>query len=219
MQLSKTDKIPAVLPSYNGHFLKSDRICGPESSLLANMDSISETVVCIGEKSRFCEEGVAKKEKPTAPTDGTENDSTIANTSQPKLKTVRFCTPLGETISLTDRVKQVNSLETFYAALKDRVVDYLATNAAGHDPSAEMAAIDVNASNSEVWVARYVHYTSKYGLGFLFNTGSAGVYFNDSTKIVLSADGKVFQYTEKHPHDSFEGYKVVHQKHLISAYP
>jgi hypothetical protein len=47
----------------------------------------------------------------------------------------------------------------------------------------------------QVWVVRYVDYTSKYGLGFLFNTGSAGVYFNDSTKIVLSADGTVFQYT------------------------
>ena len=86
------------------------------------MDSKSETVVCIGEKSRFCEEDVVKKEKPTAPSDGTENDSTIANTSPPKSKTVRFCT-LGKTISLTDEVKQVNSLETLYAALKDRVAD------------------------------------------------------------------------------------------------
>ena len=31
--------------------------------------------------------------------------------------------------------------------------------------------------NANVWVSRYVDYTSKYGLGFLLNTGSAGVYF------------------------------------------
>eukprot|EP01032_Pedospumella_encystans_P015351 gene15351-17565_t len=154
------------------------------------MESISETFVCIGEKGRFCEEDVVKEEKPTASSDCKENDSTIANTSPPKSKTVRFCTPQGQLVSPTDGVKQVNSLETLYARLKDRVADYLTTDAVGQGHSAEMAASDVNASNSEVWVARYIHYTSKYGLGFLFNTGSAGVYFNDSTKIVLSADGK-----------------------------
>eukprot|EP01032_Pedospumella_encystans_P018689 gene18689-21268_t len=150
------------------------------------MDSISETFVCIGEEGRFCEEDNVKEEKPTVSSDCTENDSTIANTSQPKSKTVRFCTP---------------------------------QDAVGQGYSAEITAIDVNAPKSEVWVARYIHYTSKYGLGFLFNTGSAGVYFNDSTKIVLSADGKVFQYTEKHPRDSSKECKVVHQKHLIGAYP
>ena len=51
--------------------------------------------------------------------------------------------------------------------------------------------------NANVWVERYVDYTSKYGLGFLLNTGSAGVYFNDSTKIVVSPDGNIFQYSER----------------------
>jgi len=47
------------------------------------------------------------------------------------------------------------------------------------------------------WVTRYVDYTSKYGLGFLLNDGSAGVYFNDATKAVLSPHGDVFQYVER----------------------
>jgi hypothetical protein len=55
---------------------------------------------------------------------------------------------------------------------------------------------------TDVWVVRYVDYTTKYGLGFLFNTGSAGVYFNDSTKIVLSPDGLVFQYIERKKNES-----------------
>ena len=50
---------------------------------------------------------------------------------------------------------------------------------------------------ASVWVVRYVDYTSKYGLGFLLNTGSAGVHFNDSTKIVLSPDNTTFQYIER----------------------
>eukprot|EP00540_Astrosyne_radiata_P017838 CAMPEP_0116848186 /NCGR_PEP_ID=MMETSP0418-20121206/14852_1 /TAXON_ID=1158023 /ORGANISM="Astrosyne radiata, Strain 13vi08-1A" /LENGTH=360 /DNA_ID=CAMNT_0004479719 /DNA_START=36 /DNA_END=1119 /DNA_ORIENTATION=+ len=48
-----------------------------------------------------------------------------------------------------------------------------------------------------VWVTRYVDYTSKYGLGFLLNDGSSGVYFNDSTKAVLEVEGETFQYIER----------------------
>lgn len=51
------------------------------------------------------------------------------------------------------------------------------------------------------WVTRYVDYTSKYGLGFLLNDGSSGVYFNDSTKIALEADGETFQYIERRKAD------------------
>lgn len=72
---------------------------------------------------------------------------------------------------------------------------------------------------AKVWVVSYVDYTSKYGLGFLFNTGSAGVFFNDSTKIVLSADGRVFQYTERRRRDSSTGSEHSSQKHLITCYP
>jgi len=47
------------------------------------------------------------------------------------------------------------------------------------------------------WVTRYVDYTSKYGLGFLINDGSSGVYFNDSTKAVHAADSDDFVYVER----------------------
>lgn len=77
-----------------------------------------------------------------------------------------------------------------------------------------------------VWVVRYVDYTSKYGLGFLLNTGSAGVYFNDSTKIVLSSDGSVFQYIERRRRDApttsgptSPTSEHTIQTHLLSCYP
>lgn len=53
-----------------------------------------------------------------------------------------------------------------------------------------------------IWVSRYVDYTSKYGLGFLLNDGSAGVYFNDSTKAVLAPAGDFFQYIERRKNSS-----------------
>jgi len=74
-------------------------------------------------------------------------------------------------------------------------------------------------TGADVWVVRYVDYTSKYGLGFLLNTGSAGVYFNDSTKIVMSPDGLVFQYMERRRRSSSCATEHVSQTHPIDNYP
>ena len=89
----------------------------------------------------------------------------------------------------------------------------------------------LNYQQASIWVVRYVDYTSKYGLGFLLNTGSAGVYFNDSTKIVISPDGNIFQYGERRKKDKYQdnnlgsgsgsGFRLEHiiQTHLIKCYP
>lgn len=39
---------------------------------------------------------------------------------------------------------------------------------------------------SDIWVRKWVDYSSKYGLGYLLSNGHAGVYFNDSTKVILN---------------------------------
>ena len=44
----------------------------------------------------------------------------------------------------------------------------------------------------EVWVKKWVDYSTKYGLGYLLSDGSTGVYFNDSTKIILDKNSEVF---------------------------
>ncbi len=36
-----------------------------------------------------------------------------------------------------------------------------------------------------VWVKKWVDYSTKYGMGYLMSNGSFGVFFNDSSKIVL----------------------------------
>ncbi|KAK1938099.1 putative serine/threonine-protein kinase CCRP1 [Phytophthora citrophthora] len=43
----------------------------------------------------------------------------------------------------------------------------------------------------------WVDYTSKYGIGYMLSNGGSGVYFNDSTKMISSADGKEFEYIER----------------------
>ena len=104
--------------------------------------------------------------------------------------------------------------------------------AASSSSSATAAAAAVSGGVARVWVVRYVDYTSKYGLGFLLSTGSAGVYFNDSTKIVLSACGLFFQYIERRRRpesaasaavggagSTSSASEHVIQTHLMSAYP
>jgi len=50
---------------------------------------------------------------------------------------------------------------------------------------------------SEIWVKKWVDYSSKYGLGYLLSNGTTGVFFNDSTKIILDPKGSTFEYMER----------------------
>ena len=45
-------------------------------------------------------------------------------------------------------------------------------------------------NKNEVIVKKWVDYSSKYGLGYLLSNGTTGVFFNDSTKIILDAKGE-----------------------------
>jgi polo-like kinase 1 len=49
--------------------------------------------------------------------------------------------------------------------------------------------VNNNYVSSELHVKKWVDYSTKYGLGYLLSDGSTGVYFNDSTKIILDAKG------------------------------
>ena len=172
------------------------------------------------DETLFYDIDASKEETFVVASECAENDPSIGKTSESKTNPVGFSTPPSHKIS-TEGVKRLNTLESMYATLKDDVLEDFTEGEVIHrnaSMSAEIAAIDVNALVAKVWVVRYVDFTSKYGLGFLFNTGCAGVYFNDSTKIVLSADGSVFQYTDRRRNDTASG-EHISQKHLISAYP
>ena len=42
----------------------------------------------------------------------------------------------------------------------------------------------LNGVNS-IYVKKWVDYSSKYGLGYLLSDGTTGIYFNDSTKMII----------------------------------
>ena len=60
------------------------------------------------------------------------------------------------------------------------------------------AKSNINELNpANVWVKKWIDYSSKYGLGYLLSNGTAGVYFNDSTKIILKPKQSAFFYVER----------------------
>lgn len=133
---------------------------------------------------------------------------------------MQLCTPPDNIC----KEKAMGTLETMHEMLEtcggfDDAVIARATKVTSTESSSLRKQLDMHSLIAKVWVVRYVDYTSKYGLGFLLNTGSAGVYFNDSTKIVLSADGTVFQYIERKRKESSSSSEHVVQTHLMENYP
>lgn len=66
-----------------------------------------------------------------------------------------------------------------------------------------------------VWVNKWVDYSSKYGLGYLLTNGTTGVFFNDSSKIILNAKGSHFDYIERRTTDKQD----VMTTHALKDYP
>jgi len=71
------------------------------------------------------------------------------------------------------------------------------------------------AGKSEIWVKKWVDYSSKYGLGYLLSNGNTGVFFNDSTKIILDPKGNNFEYLERKPADKQD----VVSSYTLTDYP
>ncbi|KAI9431856.1 kinase-like domain-containing protein [Lactarius indigo] len=53
---------------------------------------------------------------------------------------------------------------------------------------------NVDMPEERVFIASWVDYCNKYGMGYALTNGSVGVYFNDSTTLVLAADKQHFDY-------------------------
>ncbi|KAL5006331.1 hypothetical protein ScPMuIL_015137 [Solemya velum] len=56
------------------------------------------------------------------------------------------------------------------------------------------------------WVSKWVDYSDKYGLGYQLCDNSVGVLFNDSTRLILLANGENVQYIER---DGTEHYHTL----------
>ena len=77
------------------------------------------------------------------------------------------------------------------------------------------SAATTTKQKNEIFVRRWVDYSSKYGLGYLLSNGATGVFFNDSTKIILDVKTQEFEYMER---KGTEKQDVV-EKYTINNYP
>ena len=68
------------------------------------------------------------------------------------------------------------------------------------------------------WVKKWVDYSSKYGLGYLLSNLATGVFFNDSTKIIIDPNGHTFFYYERKAVSSTEKQDVM-QTYNLTDYP
>lgn len=68
---------------------------------------------------------------------------------------------------------------------------------------------------NEIYVKKWVDYSSKYGLGYLLSNNCCGVYFNDFSKLIFDPKLNYFEYIEKSKINKLE----QHVYYYIDNYP
>ncbi|KAJ8518327.1 hypothetical protein ONZ45_g4587 [Pleurotus djamor] len=111
--------------------------------------------------------------------------------------------------------KQVEPrMTTFDSVLKTLTVafDAKAADRVFRDPREDPSA---PFHEEDVFIVSWVDYCNKYGMGYALTDGTMGVYFNDSTTMVLSPDKKHFDFLSAR-----NGGKVyVRKSHTVDDYP
>lgn len=84
------------------------------------------------------------------------------------------------------------------------------------DPNARSQTQNAGSkTRQEIYVKKWVDYSTKYGLGYLLSNGSSGVFFNDCTKIILDPSKETFEYIERRSSDRTD----VVVAYSLNAYP
>jgi polo-like kinase 1 len=65
----------------------------------------------------------------------------------------------------------------------------------------------------EILISKWIDYSSKYGLAYLLSNGCTGVYFNDSSKIVLNPTSGVLEYVDR------KNITDIPTRHTLKNYP
>ncbi|TRY64457.1 hypothetical protein DNTS_017140 [Danionella cerebrum] len=90
--------------------------------------------------------------------------------------------------NLNDMLQQLTSLNTARPSERDFVRQEEA-----EDP----------ACNPVFWISKWVDYSDKYGLGYQLCDNSVGILFNDSTRLIMYADGDSLQYIDRNSVESY----------------
>ena len=61
---------------------------------------------------------------------------------------------------------------------------------------------NINKNLSDIYVKKWLDYSSKYGLGYILSNGHVGVNFNDSTKLMYRPNGENFIYRKRYSEEN-----------------
>ena len=76
-----------------------------------------------------------------------------------------------------------------------------------------------NLKPADLWVNKWVDYSNKYGLGYLLSNGNTGVYFNDSSKLILHKNGFTFEHIPRRASSSSSSSTPTREKLDLDHYP
>ncbi|KAJ3345899.1 Cell cycle serine/threonine-protein kinase cdc5/MSD2, partial [Entophlyctis luteolus] len=83
-----------------------------------------------------------------------------------------------------------------------------------------MYAQDEQPLEPDTYIVKWIDYSNKYGLGYQLMDGSIGVYFNDSTSILVSADGIHVEYLFYEPLENGTTAPKMHRRAFtVDSYP
>ncbi|KAI0027458.1 kinase-like domain-containing protein, partial [Vararia minispora EC-137] len=77
------------------------------------------------------------------------------------------------------------------------------------------SAVDTEPEPEKLFIVSWVDYCEKYGMGYALTNGAVGVYFRDSTSIILSADKVHFDFISTRK----RGSQYQRKSYTISEYP
>jgi polo-like kinase 1 len=108
----------------------------------------------------------------------------------------QFLPASSSTASISHRLADTtpNLARSASRGLKD---DFISTDRPQRKEENRQMRSSASTVGNEIWVKKWVDYSSKYGLGYTLSNGATGVFFNDSTKIILGAKGDKFKYFER----------------------
>uniref|UniRef100_A0A1I7Z3I5 Serine/threonine-protein kinase PLK n=1 Tax=Steinernema glaseri TaxID=37863 RepID=A0A1I7Z3I5_9BILA len=89
----------------------------------------------------------------------------------------------------------------YLSDLLKMISDVLASHREGCNPPLD-DLLDPAAS-PVFWIAKWVDYSDKYGLGYQLSDDSVGVLFNDKTKMMMNAAGEQLQYADQQDVEQF----------------
>jgi len=92
---------------------------------------------------------------------------------------------------------------------KEKKMNSLSLKHLNNNDSVQSAKKTVHPSQKEVFVKKWIDYSDKYGIGYLLSNGMYGVYFNDTSNIVMGGNASKIYYIEK---------KAPENKNQVLAY-